>query len=216
MNTNDTKQLSPFSAMIEAQERMSMVGKMAAAALAPSQEMIQRAQKHIESIGNSLDQITAPMRALAIQLDELMAPIGNFQKNWLSAISNLNLTHETKQVPQKVLLIRYQDNKVIFKFNVKLIRGKNPQHLLILKALLHESDSSGFISYEDLENTFVRNGRRAISDKAKSRKRILDSRQVMFRFLGIPETYNGVELVQIIEGKGLRLHNPLIEKKNIN
>ena len=144
--------------------------------------------------------------------EEALSPLRETQKQWIKLVERLNgNTTSENEAKTKVKLIRYDEGKVIFKLTSKEISKENSHHLLLVIALLDKSDEKGFMSYKDIEQHFRANDLAAINDNKKSRKRILDAKKAVFRFLGIPEKYEGKELIEVVEKKGLKMYNPSVE-----
>lgn len=149
------------------------------------------------------------MTEAAIAVAETLKPIQNIQLQWLKTVSGHSWSKEIKNQKNKIRLIRASNGRVFFAMQVKKPRKQDSLHFLVLKALLTESDGNGFISYEKLDEYLVKNGRKHVKNK---KKRIWDALREFKRFLGVPECYNEVQLVEKIRGKGLRLHNPEVEQ----
>lgn len=171
---------------------------------------VQEAQKTMEPAIKAINDINFSLRFHEDQwksMENTIRIVNEVQQKWISALYGLSSSQSTRP---KLHLIRLGNGRVIFESDVKKFRKENSQHLLILKALITESDETGFISYDALENMLVKNGLEPSPTPQKARERILYAIRPIYRFLGIPKLYDGIEIIKIVEGKGLKIHNPLL------
>ncbi len=166
--------------------------------------------KQFESIMCSFKLIHERLLEPIKVFETIFKPFQELQQKWLSTVF---FNYERIKEPKtKIKLINYKNGKVSFEMKTKTVRKIDSLHLLLLRALLFESDNQGFISYQKIEDFFVKHGKIPIENKRASRKRIWDTIFAMFRFLGIASKYRGINLLKKIAGKGLKLYNPEIEK----
>lgn len=111
-------------------------------------------------------------------------------------------------------LISVKGRKVRFANNTKEVRDADSYHLVQLQTLLKEADEDGFVSDERMKEIFKK-FHAAKNPDAKTakdpKKQIYNATSAMLRFAGIPKTYNGVDIIKRVRGKGIIIHNPDIE-----
>lgn len=137
---------------------------------------------------------------------EMNALISVQHLDWLKQISLFSEIKKENGHP----LIEIRDREIIFNLKHTKFRKASSVHRLLLLALICISDESKFLSYDNIEKYFVENGLEPLLDKKKSRKRILDAKKDVFRLIGIPTSHQGISLIKIIEGQGLKLYNPKV------
>jgi hypothetical protein len=144
------------------------------------------------------------------QILKMLEPIQMPQLAWIANMAKIAELMDGKPENNEIRLIEIKGNTVRFEVKEKRARKDTSIHFLILKALLTKSDEDCFASYDDIDKFLVDSSLEEITDKRKKRKRILDGKRQIPRFLGVEPTYNDFEIIEIVEEKGLRLHNPVI------
>lgn len=217
MTENTQKWILEFAA--EAQKKVDAVNEAMRPHLANIAAMEEVAKRASETIRIAMEPYERNAKLIKDHYDKMqevvntIGPVFNVQKNWISAVHELNIEQpvEKKKPTIVVQLIRHGDSKIIFELKANDMGKKNSHHLLLLKALLFNTDENGFISYEDIEAFFTKNGVQPKPNKRARRKTIWNACDNICRFLGIPSEYHGKELISKVKGKGLTIYNPKIE-----
>ena len=146
-------------------------------------------------------------RNIIINAIEQTEPLRELQREWMTFLLELQNV--------KAPLLNTRGNSIFL--NDKEITARNKKQaaisLLLLKILLSHSDPNGFIAYENIEKKFIKLGIKRKQTKAKANERIRNAKKDIYRFLRIPKTYNGIEIIATIKGKGLQLNNPQVPVK---
>lgn len=177
----------------------------------PLEEMM---SKHREMV-KSINDLMAPMLKQAEEISRSLEPLRKLHSDWIASVYFLGANKKKQESKIQYLeqsLIRYENGEVFFALQSKPPRKKDSLHLTLLKALLFKSDDSGFISYDSLFEFFKQQG---IDLGSNPRKKILDSKREFPRFLGIPTSYKGKNILDVVKGKGLRLYNPEIKVQKV-
>lgn len=100
----------------------------------------------------------------------------------------------------------------------KLIDFPDPKaiYVLLVEALYTESDSSGFLSYDNISRFLDKKTKNRIADETKKKKRTLNALSNLYRERGrqhtpFPEkTPDNVSVIRKATGEGLIFTNPLL------
>lgn len=163
--------------------------------LAPQRNALKEMEWKIDRAFKKIYKVGKPLR-------EFLDSISAQKRQWLSDAHSASTESQ-----EDWNLFKIVDGEIIFRLEYTKYRKAKSVHRLLLMALLTLPSTEDVTLYSDIEEYFVKNGLKAANDSRKSRKRILDAKKDLFRLLSIPRIHREVELIEVVPGQGLRLHN---------
>jgi len=107
------------------------------------------------------------------------------------------------------LIIKKMDGEFYYKNKLVRFTDKETIYYLIFECLYENSNPDGFCSYETIDKYLKKHGKDKYDDNRQRTDRIKNGITNLFRFSHLSQkTPDGKELIKIIRGNGVILHNP--------